>query len=202
MKQVCFTLWLAALSLALGLTVTGCSSDPPTHLVGDDCSRAAVPATATEDTATFGPLTLDVPHGWYPVQSCSMNLSGLNAPLGFITSRPPVAQCRSGRRPGEIGCGAPVMGLGENDILVEVLVATPLRGPFHANTVVAGRPALLTVKKSAQAEGRRVILTALIRGSVHHKVRDYILVSGSLPAGSLGDQDRVLEMLHTARYLG
>ncbi len=61
---------------------------------------------------------------------------------------------------------------------------------------------MLTVKESVRAEGgNRFTVTALIRGTVHHRVRDYTLVFATLPAGSVEDQKRVLRMLRRARYI-
>ena len=61
---------------------------------------------------------------------------------------------------------------------------------------------MLRVKKSIRAEGsNRYTITALIRGTVHHHVRDYTLVFATLPAGGVEDQTRVLRMLRRARYI-
>ena len=61
---------------------------------------------------------------------------------------------------------------------------------------------MLTVKESVRAEGgNRFTVTALIRGTVHHQVRDYTLVFATLPAGSVEDQKRVFRMLRRARYI-
>jgi hypothetical protein len=201
MRPVPISPLVALLALTLGLALAGCSGKPPSQPVMDACAAEARPATVTSDVATFGRLRLRLPLGWYPVNPCQMNLSGFNVPLGFITTQPPVAQCSPGRRPGEVGCGPPIRKLGDEDTLVEVETARVQAGDFRPNAAVAGRPAMLTLKKVVKVGGSaRFTVYALIRGTVHHRVRDYIIFSASAPADSADAQRKVMKMLRTAIY--
>ena len=141
---------LAVLILACSLTVAGCSGHKSKAL-GDRCSRAATAATATTPRSDFDHLALQVPVGWYPVKVCLTTAISV-VPLGFLTTQPPIAQCRPDSH-GNIGCHAPIDRLGDNDALVSV---NEIGGPFETfrpHTTIAGRPAQWCVARGWAAGG-------------------------------------------------
>jgi hypothetical protein len=182
------TVVFAVLALLCSLAVSGCSGHQ-SKAVGDHCSRAATQATATTAPSTFDHLAMHVPVGWYPVKVCFQ--TGISVvPLGYMTTQPPIAQCRSNSH-GEYGCGAPVDRLGDHSALV---IVNELGAPFETfrpSTTIAGRPAQWCVAKGWAAGG----VPADTCADILVRPGDLVRVTGYFGPNASGSKQAVRRMI-------